>query len=112
MSKRIKQKILVELIENEPDPKWLQQQKENEAQEASTESGQASSDSEEEEDPGEALAEELVYPYETTLGLLKHYANPLVGSSEDALRHIYAKLYRSLRYWQIKIPRWLIRRLE
>ena len=60
------------------------------------------------------IIEELVYPYELTTRMTQLYADPLYKRLE--LGELYSeamwKLLRSLKYWRLRIPNWLVGRLR
>ena len=53
-----------------------------------------------------AILEELIYPMETTLEMLRQFDAPMFQAHVN-LMPIMRKLLRSCRYWREPIPNWL-----
>ena len=60
------------------------------------------------------IIEELVYPYDMTLDMLKQYKTFSSMNLEHDMNIIFRKLYRSARYWRLEQKQfaWLIKRLR
>ena len=101
-------KVIRELIENKPEPIW---NGENGAANTEDSSEQDMNGSEDPLAPEDMLIEELVYPYEITEELCRSYEREVFNSAIP-LKPLLIKLYRSVKYWRLKMPPWLVRRLE
>ena len=60
------------------------------------------------------LIEELIYPYELTLDLIKQYRRFTTLNMDKNLSMMYRKLYRSARYWRLEAAeyKWLATRMR
>ena len=57
------------------------------------------------------LIEELVYPFELTQKLVVDFKENRDNTQRVDLKLVLRKLYRSLKYWRLEVPKWLIRRM-
>lgn len=106
---------LQELILNEPESKFREgQMNENERNSlSSTDPTQNTSESSLENKSDVMIIEELVYPYEMTVDMLRQYRQFSSMNLDQDLTMMFRKLYRSARYWRVDAKRynWLLRRL-
>lgn len=73
------------------------------------------SETTQEENPSDVMIiEELVYPYELTVDLLRQYRRFTSMNLDKDLNMMFRKLYRSARYWRIEAAeyKWLIKRMR
>lgn len=60
------------------------------------------------------IIEELVYPYEMTARMMGQYEDPVFNRRQlaDNYLSVLIKLERSIKYWRLTIPKWLISRIQ
>lgn len=60
------------------------------------------------------IIEELVYPFELTRKMMQSYEDPAYNVDQlgDAYPEVLRKLLRSVRFWRMKAPVWLLSRVQ